>query len=415
MKIPRLVSPLLLGLGLLSCGDGQDQEPDGPLLLTKLTLLDRGANKDVPVFTDLSAPPDCMDAKLKDTDVCQLDPFKDKFGPLKSPPDPDSARILRTVFNKSPLKIGGMELESVMVAPEMTAGNYKLTDESVISLSCDPPSPCGDLSGFTKRLDVTGSDKSPAPRDPRFAYGPALEMRMNTMDDPRYALEPDTSYKVSLKPELSDRNGNKLQLDARADMLLRFTVEPFQLVQVGIGDPGSDPWVYKMPAQSYGIDALPADAAVVLVFNAPIDDTVWKSGTVTATSGGKPVKVGLSVRLVTQDPMTMQISCDAGNQRSLFIYPLDGMGNPGVWGAAAGPVQISIAGADIRDLSQQKGHPAGMGRHSLKSSVTLNVTQTGMPADPMSFKGHLGKDVHPPFCSQAMGPDMGADAGADMK
>ena len=45
----------------MSCADhltGQIPEPEGPLLVTKLTLLDKRLSRDVAVFTDTSLP-DC--------------------------------------------------------------------------------------------------------------------------------------------------------------------------------------------------------------------------------------------------------------------------------------------------------------------------------------------------------------------
>src|SRR5689334_18668776 len=83
---------------LASCNDfltGQDGEPHGALKVTKLTLNDNGLSRPSGgVVTDTSVPADCMLAAVKDTPQCNADPFKDKYGVLKSPPNPDSGRIL---------------------------------------------------------------------------------------------------------------------------------------------------------------------------------------------------------------------------------------------------------------------------------------------------------------------------------
>src|SRR5579883_589584 len=116
-------------LALTSCDDtslGQDQEPDGPLLVTRVTLLDR-TSRDNPVFTDTSAPSNCP--PMSTAPECNT-AFRDMFSPAKSPPTPDSASPfstpinmptnnpdsayadgIHTVFNKIPLHWNGMELD----------------------------------------------------------------------------------------------------------------------------------------------------------------------------------------------------------------------------------------------------------------------------------------------------------------
>ena len=97
-----VASLMLLG----ACNDfltGQDGEPTGPLKVVRLTLIDFGLNTGHLVFTDTSVPSDCTLAQYKDLKQCTSDPFMDTYGVKKSPPNPDSLRRLRVVFNKPPL------------------------------------------------------------------------------------------------------------------------------------------------------------------------------------------------------------------------------------------------------------------------------------------------------------------------
>ena len=97
----------LLGAGaaaslmLLGCADyltGQDGEPRGPLRVTKLTLNDNNLNRPShSVVTDTSVPPDCDAPAAASTLQCTADPFRDTYGVRRSPPNPDSARILQTL------------------------------------------------------------------------------------------------------------------------------------------------------------------------------------------------------------------------------------------------------------------------------------------------------------------------------
>ncbi len=83
----------------MSCADyltGQIPEPEGPLLVTKLTLLDKRLSRDVAVFTDTSLP-DCkqfpaefcsVEANRATTScrICYNDVLKDTYSLAKSPP-----------------------------------------------------------------------------------------------------------------------------------------------------------------------------------------------------------------------------------------------------------------------------------------------------------------------------------------
>src|SRR5437870_4287057 len=109
---PRSFFPLLSGVlaasgiyYLSSCSDdhltGQPGEPDGPLQITHLTLLDN-VSRDRAIFTDTAAPADCSDPAVKDSPACFNEPYGDRYGVKKSQPTPDSGRIIRAVFNKIP-------------------------------------------------------------------------------------------------------------------------------------------------------------------------------------------------------------------------------------------------------------------------------------------------------------------------
>ena len=168
---------------LASCNDyltGQDGEPSGPLKVTRLTLFDNGASRaGHPVTTDTSVPPDCSKPEVAGTQTCTNDPFKDTFGVLKSPPNPDSAQRLRVVFNKAPLKIGDLDLEPVPGEGEGLPTVLKLADPTVISLTCQNCSTDAGKSGVPatfNSLQLTGSDLSPDPTV--FAYGPGLQMEV---------------------------------------------------------------------------------------------------------------------------------------------------------------------------------------------------------------------------------------------
>src|SRR5262245_4181843 len=99
--LPRLIVPLSFSVRSLLCGCQESEpEPAGPLLITRLTLLD-ASSRDAAVFTDTASPSDCSAAA--EIERCQADPFQDRYSPRRSPPTPDSGQDLRVVFNKLPL------------------------------------------------------------------------------------------------------------------------------------------------------------------------------------------------------------------------------------------------------------------------------------------------------------------------
>ena len=139
----------------MSCADyltGQIPEPEGPLLVTKLTLLDKRLSRDVAVFTDTSLP-DCkqfpaefcsVEANRATTScrICYNDVLKDTYSLAKSPPTPDSGRDIRVVFNKIPLLWNGQSFSPESV-PEMA-----------LRLECDG---CRGIPPYKRLLDLSGS------------------------------------------------------------------------------------------------------------------------------------------------------------------------------------------------------------------------------------------------------------------
>lgn len=414
-------------LGLSACSDfttGQDPEPPGPLVVTRMTLSDPGGNNSSGafVFTDTSSPLDCALEALKNTAECLNTPFKDAFSPKNSPPTPDSGTQLRVVFNKLPLKLNGLDVEKVPANALPNESELVLSDPSVISLECDGAG-CGVPESYNS-LQVNGTDLSPDPTT--FVYGPALQMQILTTydptqapvppslnvgidDDPLRALEPGTIYRVVLNPGLSGRNPlDKLLLDAKAKALLTFATTQFQVVRVGIGDFGDpdgmraesdtrlgsacisgsgtagDPFMASASVDTDGMGTceyvnLANDGVLSLHVNAGIDPSVFQAATGFATvtvDGGAatsvPVKLSVAHEAKAGDPTT----CDGGNQRTLFIAPTNGTWESTLAAGQTATVKVSIRGADIRDVSQLSGHPAGMGRHVLSGDVTLQATVT---------------------------------------
>lgn len=403
---------------LASCNDfvtGQDPEPPGPLLVTRVTLFDPAGRDGHLVFTDTSAPLNCALPELKDTVACVNSPFKDMYSPKMSPPTPDSATKLRVVFNKIPAKLNGQDVE--MAPAEGLAKNLselKLVDPSVIQLSCDT---CTGIPQSDNTLQVTGSDLSPDPTT--FDYGPALQMQVlpsydpslavSIPDDPLRALEPATTYKLKLNPGLSGRNAaDKLLINDSANALLTFSTEPFTFIRSGIGDTiatgddggeddATDPYIINScnrgsgavtdPILVAGSDGTcnyvnPTNSGVLALYlNAGVDHTVFKPTTATATvtvegSVSAPVAV-----MITNGHKVMG-SCTRGNQRTLYIAPTSGTWAPGLAADSSAVVVVTLRGADIRDVSQAAGHPAGMGRHVLSGDVRLQATIKSSNAAP---------------------------------
>src|SRR5262245_4621313 len=130
--------PLLVG-----CNDfttGQDPEPPA-LEVKRLTLFD-GASRDAPVFTDTSVP-DCSKAENQAPPGVASDINRDKYGPIKSPPTPDSGREIRVVLNKLPAYLGPKDLEVVQ------PGKDPVAEQGAAKLICEG---CSGLPPITLSL-----------------------------------------------------------------------------------------------------------------------------------------------------------------------------------------------------------------------------------------------------------------------
>jgi hypothetical protein len=415
----RLGAGAAASLLLLGCADyltGQDGEPRGPLIVTKLTLNDNGLSRPSgSVITDTSVPPDCSAAEAVNLLQCTADPFKDKYGVRRSPPNPDSARILRVVFNKAPLNFKGAPIEPTPAEGlPTTATPLKLAMPGVLKLACQSCSMDGQgnlgVPPSYNSLQLTGTDLSPDPS--QYAYGPGLQMEViascpkepaippppapppaptkcqlagpSYKSDPFRALEPGATYSVLLDPLLQGRLGDgtdNVLLDDAARALLSFTTEPFQVLTVGIGD-GGDSQVAGTTDFGDGSAATPYQAnlaggdpelanegALVVGLNAPTDESRFTGQTVSATvtAGGTTT----AVPVIVSTALGAAGDCDFGNRRSLYIAPTAGR-----WLAMATPgavVTVTIRGGEIRDLSQLPGHPAGQGVHILGRDITIQA------------------------------------------
>jgi hypothetical protein len=405
-------------LSLSACNDyltGQDGEPAGPLRVIRLTLLDPGVAHGHTVFTDTSVPPDCKDPKYQSARACTNDPFGDTYGVLKSPPNPDSARRLRVVFNKVPLTINGMELEPVPAMGLPTS--LKLSDPTVLTLTCTGCSTDGGKMGVPvtyNSLQLTGSNLSPEPS--LFPYGPGLQMetlpscggtaasKCSTIGltaatvDPMSALEPDSTYTVVISPGLGGRNPeDKVLIDNDAKALLSFKTEPFTMLAYGDGDHESSPDsgdVVTLPAIK-AKNAMMMDetvhGALGLRFNAPVDESRFTAQTVTATlkvngtdRGMVPVRATTAISIPATNNMHERdgSDCDFSDRRHVYIGPVSG-----TWGdfAATDMVEltVTIKGSEIFDVSQvatpdpagklPATHPAGKGLHVLGKDLVVKV------------------------------------------
>lgn len=425
MKKQNVPMTLLASAGALSgllslgaCNDfltGQDGEPVGPLKVIRLTLLDPGVAHGHSVFTDTSVPSDCTDPKFKDARACTNDPFGDTYGILKSPPNPDSARRLRVVFNKVPLTLNGMELEPVPAMGLPTS--LKLSDPSVLTLTCSGCSTDGGRMGVPvtyNSLQLTGSDLSPEPS--LFPYGPGLQMETlpgcggtaatkcssiglsAATADPMSALEPDSTYSVVISPGLGGRNASdKVLLDDAAKALLTFKTEAFALLAYGDGDHESAPDssdVVTLPAikaQNAMMMDETVHGALVLRFNAPVDESRFTAQTVTAVlkvngvdQPAVPVRASTAVQVIATDDDGKRdgSDCDFSDRRHLYIGPVSGS-----WGDFMATdtveVTITIKGSEVFDVSQVStpdpmgmlpaSHPAGKGLHALGKDVVIKV------------------------------------------
>ena len=411
---------------IAACEGSQDFEIPGPLTVTRMTLNDPGGNNatGTSVFTDTSSPQDCTLPGLQDSAACISTPFTDMFSPKKSPPNPDSATKLRVVFNKLPLKLNGQDIE---VPPEgglpMGLSDFKLIAQGVIQLQC-MGSGCGVPESYNS-MWATGSALSPDPTF--FDYGPALQMEVlpaydpalgtTIAADPLRALEPGTVYKVVLNPGLSGRNpSEKVLSDSASDALLTFTTERFQVIRIGIGagndaltgggclkgsGTASDPYIATAALGGDGVCSytdLANDGVMAIQLNAGVDHTVLRATTATATvsvNNGPAMPVTVVVRNNAESMAGNPATCNRGNQRKLYIAPSAGTWVPGLAANSNAVVKVTLIGADIRDISQLPGHPAGAGRHALASDLVLQGNISGSGPNAQAKSAIRAADVTP--------------------
>lgn len=411
-----VLSGTALSVIAMSCTDyltGQTPEPDGPLLVTKLTLLDK-VSRDKAVFTDTSLP-DCakypaefcsQDAN-RTSDACRTcynDVFKDTYSAAKSPPTPDSATDLRVVFNKIPRKWNGNAIDPDAV-PEMA-----------LRLQCDGT--CQGIPTYKRLLDISGSSLTYDPTD--IPYGPSLRIAVDRSLDPRAALEPGASYSVYLDVGLGDRSDNRLDWNTAAP-LLSFRTEPLKILQVGRGDSKADPYVYASAKNGdgstgspYSIADLPRNSAVVFKLNASVHPGALSPLKLTGSykradgsTGAVDVLVGTNIWAtgsdgsLTRDSKTM--GCIQQNQRLVAMWP----DTPDLkWPMGAVEVAFTLAGGSVKDVAQKPGFP--LGSHALAADVTVRVRLTTADA-PSGYTGLTTQraKAQAGTCSQLSGADMG--------
>jgi hypothetical protein len=420
-----VASLMLLG----ACNDfltGQDGAPTGPLKVVRLTLIDFGVNTGHLVFTDTSVPSDCTLPQYKDLKQCTNDPFMDTYGVKKSPPNPDSLRRLRVVFNKPPLQdldapsrgVNSTELE--LVPESGVPSDLMLVDQKVIGLSCTNCSTDNGAVGVPltyNSLQLTGSDLSPDPS--QFPYGPGLQMEVLTSCssaankfkcdkigltsknvDPLAALEPDASYTVTLSKGLSGRDNERILIDDHATALLSFRTEPLQINTVGNGD-GEHSAEVRRGASGTGTASdpymladglVPLDGAIEIATNAPIDYSRLNGTSATAevsVNGGAPKAVAVTV--------SPNVGGDCGNLRSIYVAPVAGA----KWATPTNSmtdevvVTVTLKGAAVYDLSQVKGHPIGKGIHTMGKDLVIRAKLLKGSAA-MDYAGALSSAIQDP-------------------
>ena len=370
-----------------SCTDyltAQTPEPEGPLRVTKMTLLDK-VSRDSAVFTDTSLP-DCAQYNAdfcgqeenRGNDACRVcynDVFKDKYSAKKSPPTPDSATDLRVVFNKIPRKWNGKDVNPDNVPDE------------ALRLQCDGT--CVGIPAYKRLLDVSGSSLSFDPTE--IPYGPSLRIAVNRDADPRAGLEPSAKYSVYLDVGFADRAGNALDWKA-ATALLQFSTEPLKVLQMGRGDGKADPWVYASnkygdgSAQNpYSVADLARNSAIVLKLNAAVSpeplataSIVGTAKSTTGTSQTVNVLVGTNVWGTEADGSLSRkdAACVQQNQRLLAFWPDTPDGR---WPQDAVEVSFSVPEGIVKDVAQKAGFPTGM--HALDRSVAVRTRFSDKDAD----------------------------------
>lgn len=392
---------------------GVPSEPEGPLRVTRVTLLSTAdtVRRPAPVFSDTSAPATCAD-----NDPCALTTTRDLYGARLSPPNPDSATELRLVLDRVPVYVGERPLETPVFPPlsgvpdgmDTTLPPIDITLNVPDAISLTSPEGCG-VPPLRMQVSIAGSAQTPNPVD--IPYGPALVLALDEASDPLAGLEPGCRYQVQVQPGLAGRDRRPVDLSAAA-ALLTFQVEAPRVLRVGIGDDDHDAWYAAPPADpfapsatptTYAIDALPSDGVLRLRANAPLSADAVEALAVNASVDGVAVPALATLAQVGRDPVTMKPRCDGGDARSIFIYPRGGS-----WGAKPGALEVTINGARVFTLTQAPGHPASSTR-SLAAPLTLRAALTGQPAT-MSYTGVLAAAVAQRG-DAACGPQVAPDGG----
>jgi hypothetical protein len=422
-----LLGGTALSVIAMSCADyltGQLAEPDGPLLVTRLTVFDNKLSRDIQIFTDTSLP-DCKqypadfcaaDANRISTAcrICYNDVLKDAYSVQKSPPTPDSGGDMRVVFNKIPQKWNG-----ATYSPDQVP-------DGAVRLECDG---CLGVPPYKRQLDISGSTLSYDPRD--IPYGPSLHLSVDR-SDPRSALEPDTSFRVYVDAGLADRNDNKLDWQSAAS-LLRFKTEPMKVLRIGRGDETLDSWVYASTKNGdgstgnpYSIADLARDSAIVLRLNASIHPeplaTLKLTGSIKrsdGTTGTVDVLLGTNIwKLDGSGNLARDEKggCIQASQRYLYLWP----DTPDLrWPSGTVELALSVSGSSVKDVGQVTGFPVG--KHTLATDATVRTRLLTTDA-PMGYAGLLSSRAKTAagVCTPAPNRDLGAgdggnsDLGGDM-
>lgn len=411
------------GLTAPSC-DNTDiavpSEPEGAIQVTRVTLLTDGdtALRETQVFSDTSAPAACLDGQ-----ECIFTTTRDLYGSRLSPINPDSYSQIRVVFNKIPLKVGDKDLESPVFPlkpgqpdggeQDTTLPPTKITLNFTDAAALSSPDGCG-TPAMTMSVSLAGTDKTPNPID--IPYGPALQL-VPKAPDAFTALEPSCKYEIKLNDGLAGRDGKPW--DKTTAKFLSFTTEALRVLRSGIGDEDGDTWYPTTPKEEEKtVMSVPSptdldggtvanDGAIRVKLNAALHDVSVETAGITATVNGTATAVKATLYQVGTDDKMMKI-CDAGNGRSIFIYPASG-----TWAAvpkAGDKIVITIDGEKIFDVAQTDGFPKG--KHKLGGKITVNATSTGAAAD-KDYMGISAADLAQStdaVCSPAPTPDMTSPA-----
>jgi len=186
------------------------------------------------------------------------------------------------------------------------------------------------------------------------------------------ALEPGATYTVVLNPALAGRNSaDKVLVDDKAKALLTFTTEPFKALNIAGGNAEEPTDVDSSTdngdgsaAKPYLAGTLVPDEPIDLELNAGVDATAFTASTATA-------KVSVDGAAATD--VAVAVTVTGTKKRIIDIAPSSGSWAT-VAGASTAVVTITLKGAEIRDISQVPGHPAGKGIHVIGKDLTIRAT-----------------------------------------